>query len=910
MDESALFELERRVSRVERDSAAEISAIREQITALRTTTETAPEPKPVPVFKPEPIFADVVPTTSAPAPAQATPPPPPPAPTWIDEIDWASYFTGARGLALAGGVVSLLGIVFLFVLAVDRGWVTQGMRVGIGAAVSVALFAAAVQIMRSYGQLYAATAAAAAGIGGSYATLYAATAMYHYLPPPASLLFVAAIAIVAVSLAAVWNSEFVAGLGLISAIFAPLAVQHETTFVGLLFAAIVFGATTALLISRRWRLLMLAAWGSTGVLTCAYLLDQPAAAAGLTIAGVFGALYLAAASFSHLQRGEGDLTPEQVSIAFSTVLIELLAVHQAWGFEDWKPGVAFLVMTVACAVPAAAWFHRPDGRPMAAVLWSVALVFAGMSAAAFFSDATLALAWSIEAAALVVLAVLAREIRFQVGAAAYGLLAAGHALLLDIPPWQLFLYHEHPASGIVGPVALLGALLVGAYVLRTRSAAPAAPFTPLERLLSRTERRNGEELAWTAAAIAAHIAIAVILQLAQWLSGTESSFEWAQAVITAFVTGLGIAALLVGSRRPNDRKLWVVGLAVVGLGLVKLAFYDVHRLADDQLSLSQSLFGALILVGGYIAARIGVNNSRRAIYALLPLSAAVAGRVIVDSATGDERGWLFAALAAAYAAFVLASHIGRRDRNLISFLTAPAAIFATVAAVILVDGWWLVPVLAGYAALLLLAGRATKEPRFELYGLGFVGGVVGLSLRFARPDHLVHAVSHPSAGIGALAVAVALVALFARTLAVDFAEDELDDAFASELERLRSILAWAAATLGLYGISLLVLQLAQSVGGDSLQTGFQRGETAVSALWAAVGLTLLCVGLFKQRRAVRLGGLTLLCVALAKLFLFDLSNLSSLSRALSFLVVGAAFLGGGFVYQKLSAELAGNGRLT
>ena len=44
-------------------------------------------------------------------------------------------------------------------------------------------------------------------------------------------------------------------------------------------------------------------------------------------------------------------------------------------------------------------------------------------------------------------------------------------------------------------------------------------------------------------------------------------------------------------------------------------------------------------------------------------------------------------------------------------------------------------------------------------------------------------------------------------------------------------------------------------------------------------------------------------VSLAKIFLYDPSALSSITRALSFLAVGAVLLLGGFFYQRLSSQL-------
>ena len=44
-------------------------------------------------------------------------------------------------------------------------------------------------------------------------------------------------------------------------------------------------------------------------------------------------------------------------------------------------------------------------------------------------------------------------------------------------------------------------------------------------------------------------------------------------------------------------------------------------------------------------------------------------------------------------------------------------------------------------------------------------------------------------------------------------------------------------------------------------------------------------------------------MSLAKIFLYDLSELSSVARAASFIAVGAAILAGGAALQKLSARL-------
>ena len=83
---------------------------------------------------------------------------------------------------------------------------------------------------------------------------------------------------------------------------------------------------------------------------------------------------------------------------------------------------------------------------------------------------------------------------------------------------------------------------------------------------------------------------------------------------------------------------------------------------------------------------------------------------------------------------------------------------------------------------------------------------------------------------------------------------------------------------------------------------FHGGHSAVSAVWGLIGLVALYSGLSQKRVWLQAVGFGLFAVSLAKIFLYDLTFLSSVTRALSFLAVGAVLLLGGFFVQKLGAE--------
>jgi uncharacterized membrane protein len=124
--------------------------------------------------------------------------------------------------------------------------------------------------------------------------------------------------------------------------------------------------------------------------------------------------------------------------------------------------------------------------------------------------------------------------------------------------------------------------------------------------------------------------------------------------------------------------------------------------------------------------------------------------------------------------------------------------------------------------------------------------------------------------------------------------------FAYVREWLRTPLLWVCGALGLFAATLAILEVSERAGG-SIDTAFQRGHTAVSAVWAVVGLALLILGL-RRSRALKVGGFALFGISLAKLFLYDLANLSSVTRAFSFVVVGILIMVGGFFYQRMALD--------
>ena len=161
----------------------------------------APAPRPAPSGRPSPG----APPADERRPAAAQAPAKPPGRTFAELArDWD--LTGARGFAIAGGIVMALGIALFLVLAANRGWIDERARVALGASASAAVFGAGLLLRARYGQYWTALAAVGAGLAGASATLAAAAARYDLVPDGLALPLAGLIAAAGTVVSIRWRS--------------------------------------------------------------------------------------------------------------------------------------------------------------------------------------------------------------------------------------------------------------------------------------------------------------------------------------------------------------------------------------------------------------------------------------------------------------------------------------------------------------------------------------------------------------------------------------------------------------------------------------------------------------------------------------------------------------------------------
>ncbi len=193
---------------------------------------------------------------------------------------------------------------------------------------------------------------------------------------------------------------------------------------------------------------------------------------------------------------------------------------------------------------------------------------------------------------------------------------------------------------------------------------------------------------------------------------------------------------------------------------------------------------------------------------------------------------------------------------------------------------------------LIQLGARTKDHQARWGAAGFLALAVAHALSFeAPPNALV---------IGVNSLPAAALALGAIALTIAWSARLYPD--------LRKWLVPGTLVTLIYLGSVAIITVFQpAVGiaggdvGDAVLdlTVRQRGQVLLSACWSLVGLGGLIFGLRRKLPSLRNASLVFLLITVAKVFLYDLSTLTSIYRVVSFIAVGLLLLVGAFVHQRL-----------
>ncbi|MER9472462.1 DUF2339 domain-containing protein [Mesorhizobium sp. M0520] len=830
---------------------------------LAAAADMAVSPRPAAVVS----ATDADAATTAPSAPEAAPPATAAKAARQSDVETA---LGTRWAVWVGGIALALGGLFLIRYTIEAGIFGPRVRLVMAAALGLVLVASGEFIRRTGFRVpvqgaagaYIPAILTAAGAFILFGTVYAAYSIYGFIGPTLAFTLLGAIGVATIA-ASLVHGQALAGVGLLGAMVTPLLVASQAPNPWALFGylAIVLAATGVIARIRDWRLLMAAAFVATGIWTIFYMTDAPGA--NLAVILFIDVVTLAVLAFVWLGRRDE-------AVAGS-------------GF-DW-PSIA------------------PG-------------FFVGLSALALFVDpAFAAIRGALPGAALVAALVAVALYRPRALALLH---AAGLATVLVylgiIPPTTIASDFSGGALGVDGmPVVASDALM-----LRVGIALGlvfiGAGFWAARRFAASGWLRAAAWAAWSAVA-------PLVILLALWSTFGNLDRDLAYAAVAAVLVGVFVAGsewIARGEAPPLTGGTAVSfalgGAAIAGLLMLHMAFGSGWT---------------TILLGA--AAVVPALATRWRSYPVLGwisvgVVIAVLGRAVFDpTIVGAEFlsktpvfNWLLLgygvpALAFGFAAWQLARTTNGRPRLA---MEAGAALFAlltvamlvrhamhggvidTAAATLAEQAIYTLIAIGGGAILVAIDMRSPSSVlRYGSIAAGVVSVAFIVLQHFLALNPLLTDESTGSIPVfNLLLLAYLLPAVATGALAL-YTRDKRPKWYAAMLAVVAAVLAFAYATL-----SVRRLFKGEFIG---LWSGLGQLETyTYSALWLVIGVVLLTAGVWLRSQVLRIASAALISVAVLKVFVFDMSELEGVLRALSFIGLGAVLIGIGLFYQRLLTRAA------
>ncbi|MGH6735276.1 MAG: DUF2339 domain-containing protein [Methyloceanibacter sp.] len=811
-----------------------------------------PPPQPAaPVEAPAPVAATEPLESAA---AAAAPPSPPKAKRSLEER------FGTQWVVWAGGIALALGGFFLVRYSIEQGWFGPAARVLLAGLVAAALIAAGEWTRRNelktglagLASAHIPSVLTAAGTAIAYADVYAAFALYGFLNAATAFLLLAVVALGTLA-AALLHGPALAGLGLVGAYVTPLIVStEEPSYWALyLYLAVVTAAAFALARIRHWR------WLAVTAIVASALWTLP---------------------------GIGDIAavaPHAFHVAAGFVLSALLIVSGLLFGPDSEKGEIDAVSSGALAayLLASTLLVLATGHDTLALLLFVVLVAATV-AIAWRTDSSIA---SVPVAALLVALVFAQW-AFDFDLHQLDILAGA----VPDSAWR-------PDEFLFGAPLMLG----GAF---------AALFGISGFLAQGRSTRPFIAILWSACAVAAPIAILIALYYR--IAGFDRSLPFATAaLVLAAIYAFATEALAKRPPRP--------GQAASG------AIFATGAIAALALALSLALEkGWLTVALALMVPGIAWVAEQRAWLALRWLAAAmtvaVLGRIAWDPRiVGDDIGttpvfnWLLYGYGVPALAFWFAGRkLRQRTDDVPSRIVDAAAILFTVLLIVFqvrhyvwagapydadgvlaetaLDVTLLLAVLIGLERVREKSGSVVHDWGARILAAGLLyTALFGLGVA-ANPLFTDEAVGPPVFNL--ILLGYGLPALLAAILA-----------YVTRNTRPKWYSATAAAAALALALAYLSLEIRTLYHGPILSVGATSDaeQYTYSAVWLAFGVALLAAGIWLKSLPLRAASAAVVVLTVLKVFLFDMSDLTGIYRALSFLGLGAVLIGIGWFYQRL-----------
>ena len=815
------------------------------------------------VLAPEPLASRVDQEIAAPQPATANagamPPPLPPLPSPAPGFEER---LGTRWVVWIGGLTLALGGFFMVRYSIEAGLLGPGVRTLLGGAFALALLAAG-EVTRRKESISAIAALpianipailTAAGTAVAFATVYAAYALYGFLAPASAFVLLGLVALGTLA-AALLHGPALAGLGIAAAFVTPVLVSSDKPdyWALYIYLAVVTAAAFALARARLWRWLAVTtialAWLWTlPCLDCGPSMIAPHAfhvIAGFLLASLFvvcGFLFGPAAEDGQIEPvSSGALS----AYLLGATLIVLGSVHDS---------AALIVFTLLVGGSLFVAWRAPAAS--AAIGAAALLVFVVFAEWAVRANADLlvlpggplpGMGGPAVTDGSVTLHVVAAAI-FAIGFGVSGYLAQGRSVSAVIPVvWS--------GAAVFTPLALLVALY--ARIAHLDRSIPfailavmlAAAFGYATETLSRRDNRPG-------------LAIAIAL----------------------FATGT-LGALALALTFALDKGWLTIALALMSLGTAWIA---MQRPIPFLRTLAAILAGIVVLRTGYEPRIVGDAVGTTPIF-----------------------NWLLWGYGGPALSFWGASHFLRQrgDDAPLRAVESAAILFTVLLAFMEIrhavndgDVYAAAPSLVEFAldvcvALAMAIGleRLRIRTRSIVHDVGasllvVLAGLTSWYGLLIQENPMLGRIDVGGAIVNLLLLGYALPAVLMLLLS-----------YAVAGQRHKAYANGIAAAALLFALAYVTLEIRRLFHGPILVDGLTTDleQYTYSIAWLVFGVVLLGIGVIVDSQRARLASAVVIALTILKAFVIDMSALTGVYRALSFMGLGLVLVTIGWLYQKI-----------
>jgi uncharacterized membrane protein len=811
--------------------------------------------QPAEIAEPEP--AAPLPTNDAVGVPGVSPPPvPTPGPGFEERI-------GTRWVVWVGGLTLALGGFFMVRYSIEAGLLGPGVRTLLGGAFALALLAAGEWTRRkesisAIASLPIANIPAiltAAGTAVAFATVYAAYALYGFLAPATAFVLLGLVALGTLA-AALLHGPALAGLGIAAAFITPILVSSsKPDFWALyIYIAIVTAAAFGLARIRLWR------WLAITTIAFALLWTYPC-----------------------LECGPSTLGPHLFHVIAGFVLAALLVVC---GFMFGPPANEGRIEPISSGSLAAYLL----GATM--IVLSSFHADAAIIAFALLVAGTLFVAWRAPAATgAIALAAVFVALVFLEWA------VRGNPDMLVLPGGPLPGIGPNATDGSVSlhlTTAAIFAVAFGAagFLAQGRSVSAiipvvwsaAAVFTPLALLIALYAR-----IAQLDRSIP--FAILAVILAAAYGAATETLTKRGSrpglAISTAlFATGT-LGALALALTFALEKGWLTIALALMSMGS---AWISMQRPIPFLRSLSAILAAIVVLRIGYEPRIVGDAVGTTPIFNWLlwgygiPALSFWVGSIFLRR-RGDDAPLRTVESAAILFTVLLAFMEIRHAVNGGDVFRDTASLTETALQVCVA-----LAMAIGLERLRIRSGSIIHNVSAVMLTV-FAGLAIVIGLLFLdNPALWRMGTDIDGAFINPLLLGYALPAVLALLLSYAVA--------GRRSARYANTIAASALVLAL---SYLTLEIRRLYHGPQLTDGITGGaeQYSYSIAWLTFGVALLGIGIFFNSQRARLASAVVIALTILKAFLIDMSTLTGVYRALSFMCLGLVLVAIGWLYQRI-----------